>query len=137
MLRWLFSPLLLALLGLSVGVGADFAVFLANRSALIAEWSVFGALAAALALLTFPTTLALLEFELTASGAIGPHRHLRHMWLVYPLWMISGLAFGGGLGSIVLRLPCAALSGVVLGNFAAAVWSSRVDARSRIALLKE
>ena len=130
MMRWILVPITFALLGLGVGVGADLGALLLTAELRSLDWRVLLSLFGACAIVTYPISAAFLGFESVAVRSPHESPHLRQMWIVYPLWLFSTLAFAGSHGTILLAAPFATLSGVLLGNLAANLRAHRASPAS-------
>ncbi len=117
------APLVLTFLGVGSGV---YTVSL-NLTGRAFDWGVLLPLAGLTAIVSFPVTMLLLGHE--RRSRVTWREHTRHMSVVYPFWTL-GLA--GGLGgshvSSGFMIPCAALTGVMVGNLAAVIRSVRATA---------
>lgn len=122
MIRWLGIPVVLVTLGLALGV----LVLQLDLTGSVFDWNVLIPLTTAAAILAYLLTLVLLRFERAAS--ITMRDHLRHMWIVYPFWLLGSLGLGGGHGALLFIIPFAALSGVMIGNLLAVAISLRAPA---------
>ena len=127
MMRWILAPITFALLGLGVGVGADLGALLLTAALRTLDWRVLLSLFVACAIITYPITAAFRGFESVPVRSPHESPHLRQMWIVYPVWLVSTLAFADNHGTSLLAAPFATLSGVLLGNLAANLRAHRAS----------
>jgi hypothetical protein len=118
-IRWLRTPLALVTLGMTLGI----LVLRLDLTGSVFDWDILIPLTTAAAVLAYLLTLVLLRFERATS--ITMRDHLRHMWIVYPFWLLGSLGLGGGHGALLFIMPFAALSGVMIGNLVAVAVSLR------------